>query len=369
MHDEDRLFEAIREAALDPAAWGEVQLLTEGFLGSFGSQLASADHTRGNAFWSSTPKMPELDAEMVDDATTCEPVLYAARNPHWRQFTDYDYITEREMDRSDFYAANRRFDIRYRLGLRLMDTPGVSKAFLWFYQPKDGHVEAETLARLAAIADQLRLSAQVCDMVGSAFAEERALVDALGVCQVPALIATSDGTVLRVNAGADEILTEDDGLGFDASRRLSALDRNATTRLEMTLAGAARPVTGFGSKLAKTVPIPRRSGSAPYVLTVAPLSHRLQLLGPSRPILLVLLADPCRSSLPRVGVLADAFGLTRAEAEVAVLFAQGRDLSEIADHRNTGRETVRAQIKALLSKTQTGRQSQLMRLLHRMTIG
>tara|TARA_R110000868_G_scaffold49287_3_gene159076 strand:- start:27790 stop:29805 length:2016 start_codon:yes stop_codon:yes gene_type:complete len=60
--------------------------------------------------------------------------------------------------------------------------------------------------------------------------------------------------------------------------------------------------------------------------------------------------------------LRDAFALTPAEIEILRALSEGRSLRDIAHVRDRSIETVRAQIKAILSKTETTSQNELLRL-------
>jgi pimeloyl-ACP methyl ester carboxylesterase/DNA-binding CsgD family transcriptional regulator len=61
-------------------------------------------------------------------------------------------------------------------------------------------------------------------------------------------------------------------------------------------------------------------------------------------------------------MLRSAFDLTPAEAEVMQALAEGQSLSDIAAVRARSIETVRAQLKAIMAKTETRSQSELVRL-------
>ena len=61
-------------------------------------------------------------------------------------------------------------------------------------------------------------------------------------------------------------------------------------------------------------------------------------------------------------LLRKAFDLSQAEAEVVRALSEGRSLAEIAQDRGRSIETVRAQVKAVLAKTGTRSQSELIRL-------
>jgi DNA-binding CsgD family transcriptional regulator/pimeloyl-ACP methyl ester carboxylesterase len=61
-------------------------------------------------------------------------------------------------------------------------------------------------------------------------------------------------------------------------------------------------------------------------------------------------------------VLKGAFDLTPAEAEVVRALAEGQPLTQIAEARGRSVETIRAQLKAIMGKTETRSQSELVRL-------
>ncbi len=64
-----------------------------------------------------------------------------------------------------------------------------------------------------------------------------------------------------------------------------------------------------------------------------------------------------------VNALAKGFGLSRAETHLMQLFACGMTLEEVAERRGVKINTARQQMKAVLSKTNSDRQQDLMRLV------
>lgn len=62
------------------------------------------------------------------------------------------------------------------------------------------------------------------------------------------------------------------------------------------------------------------------------------------------------------GILRQAFGLTAAEADVVRALVECGSLAEIAEQRSRSLDTVRAQVKSILSKTETHSQVELVRL-------
>lgn len=102
--------------------------------------------------------------------------------------------------------------------------------------------------------------------------------------------------------------------------------------------------------------------------------HQLGYLASVRParepgyavIALSDLCQPWRTLTPEM--LVDMFAITPAEAEIALLLHEGRDLDEIALARSVSRETIRTQVKSLLSKLDLPSQKRLVMMLSRVAL-
>jgi len=69
----------------------------------------------------------------------------------------------------------------------------------------------------------------------------------------------------------------------------------------------------------------------------------------------------CPTSRP--GLIAQAFGLTPAEARLVALLAGGVSVTDAADRLGIVRETARNQLKSVFAKTGTHRQPELVSLV------
>jgi DNA-binding CsgD family transcriptional regulator len=83
---------------------------------------------------------------------------------------------------------------------------------------------------------------------------------------------------------------------------------------------------------------------------------------------IVMLVSRETSPHPNPLRLQQMFGLTSAEAQLATSLACGQTPLEIARHRRLSRTTVRSQLAALFSKTETKRQSELVALLGHVSV-
>jgi DNA-binding CsgD family transcriptional regulator len=84
--------------------------------------------------------------------------------------------------------------------------------------------------------------------------------------------------------------------------------------------------------------------------------------------LVVILLDPEDCPEPSHALLQQVFGLTRGEARLASQMLCGKSLQDIAEASGVSIGTVRSQAKAVLTKTDTHRQAELVALLTRLAM-
>ena len=172
-----------------------------------------------------------------------------------------------------------------------------------------------------------------------------------------ALDALEDGLALHdrpgrqifANSALHRFADAEDGLQRAPSGAVLPSDPGALRLLQRALAAAA---AGTSVELA----VPRRSGAPPYLVRCSPV--------PGRSGWTVLrVADAAARRIPSEIFLRSAFGLTQAEAMLAVGLCRGASLGEFAQERGISIHTVRTQLRALLGKTRTDRQADLVGLL------
>ena len=166
----------------------------------------------------------------------------------------------------------------------------------------------------------------------------------LGIC----LSVDIAGRLLRANAAARDLLRRGAVLRVDAGR--IAATTSAATAL---LRSAIRQVAGEGGSAVPLV-LPE-AGAGDYPVLVAP-PRAAACAGEA----LVLSLDPSyRRGGPGSGFLALWFGLTPAEAEVALRAARGDGLRAIADALGIQHSTARSHLHRVFQKAGVSRQAEL----------
>jgi DNA-binding CsgD family transcriptional regulator/PAS domain-containing protein len=176
-----------------------------------------------------------------------------------------------------------------------------------------------------------------------------------------ALIFLDDkGDILLMNRRAGDLLRRKDGLRLEHGKLIANLSSESAA-LVSTIAKAAQTGNGKGFRAGGTTLITREK-RRPLSVTVAPLPSTTIALE-KRPAAVLFISDPDQSSEVPVDLLQRSYGLTAAEARLAVLLAEGRGLNEAAELSGVTHNTAKTQLKNVFAKTQVQRQGELIRLL------
>jgi DNA-binding CsgD family transcriptional regulator len=143
---------------------------------------------------------------------------------------------------------------------------------------------------------------------------------------------------------------------------LRAADRATDDRLQLIIVSAMRRSVAQDTPTSIAIQRPSR---LPLVIRAVRPDESAHSGADSAGLLLLAL-DPELRREPAREMLTQAFGLTRAEVDIALGIVSGKTLAEIAAGRDTTIETARAHAKAVFSKTQTRGQAELTGVLTRL---
>ncbi|MFW1800899.1 helix-turn-helix transcriptional regulator [Acinetobacter nematophilus] len=106
-----------------------------------------------------------------------------------------------------------------------------------------------------------------------------------------------------------------------------------------------------------------KDGEIVYVFSTLLVSENEMKMFGIRPIVMLTFYHPQFTPNIDLNLLNTAFDLTRAELQVASLLLEGYLPKEIAQKNNVNTDTVRKQLQSIFKKTDTNRQSELIKLL------
>jgi DNA-binding CsgD family transcriptional regulator len=244
--------------------------------------------------------------------------------------------------------------------------PGKQGSFdgISFYRARhEEKFDPEQITLLNTVAPHLKIALQTRRKLAALEGRVSDLETALDAIASALILLDSNQNVIFVNRKARTLLGTDNSLYVHKSK-LAERDSRKSSRLQQLIAKAlANPAhadrTGGGS-----MPL-YRPGKRPMHILVSPL-HATDNPVCTKASVAVFIDDPEENPIVPAEVLRTLFGLTPAETRLALSLLNGHSASETADLGRVSRETVKSQMKALLAKTGSRRQGELIRLLSRL---
>lgn len=183
---------------------------------------------------------------------------------------------------------------------------------------------------------------------------------AMAQLMVAAIVLDENGVVLDCNPMAKAILELGDGLRISGqqleatyatdNRKLQRLVREALTRKPHAMG------------LIEAMSVSRPSGKVSWGVVVQAMSPDQWTEGKHRPCVAVFVRDAEGKAHPPVKLAQQLFQLTPAETALAIQLANGLSLEEAGEVLNIRRNTARAHLRSIFSKTGVRRQTELVRI-------
>lgn len=185
---------------------------------------------------------------------------------------------------------------------------------------------------------------------------------AISRLSVATIVLDESGRVLQQNVIAQEILAGADGLKL-VGGRLEASYPSDNRELQRLVRGAFARQGKESPPIAEAVSITRPSGQVSLVVVVESVPSLEWAESKGQPAVVVYIRDAVGKSLASTTVTKQLFNLTPAETALCLELANGLSLEEAAEVLNIRRNTARAHLRAIFSKTGVRRQTELVRIM------
>lgn len=279
-------------------------------------------------------------------------------------FTSQSLMLDAQFERTGFYQDwTRRLDIYHMVGVLFPSTHG-EIGVLGVHRPGAAgcYGEADRL-RLGALFPHVRRALGLRDRLRGTPLAQNAALDALERIETGVLVVDASCIVLYANRAAERLLASAHEIRTPG-RRLRLDDPGTNNRLMRLIREAVQTAGGNPHMPAAALAVPR-PGRLPITLLVSPWRAAWTPTDVARPAAMIFIRDPENSESTTVQTLRELFGMTRAEAAIAVAISEGQSLEHIAIALGVGLGTVRTHLKKALTKTDTRRQAALAALVAR----
>ncbi len=243
----------------------------------------------------------------------------------------------------------------------VLDRQGSRMLYLYALRGEDagpfGEREGALMKRLLPYLQRGLRAGQLLQRTQSA---RQVALDVLDGMPIGVILVSGAGAVMGANRAAREAMARRDA--FTVGRAgLEVLREGRPVLLrDFVAAQAGRMANRQPQPLAFS--IDRTNGSRSLTVLIWPVADA-DVAGCDDPAAVIFVGDPDRAVDVDEGRLRQLYGLTGAEARVAALLARGYRLDEIAEMLGVAYETTRKHLKQIFGKTNTARQSELVRMV------
>jgi DNA-binding CsgD family transcriptional regulator len=349
------LLDLVYEAAAMPDLWPAVLDRMAGIAGGAGTFLITADPR--TIRWTSSESLRELGLDILEGHwhernTRMERLLLHRHSGFMR---DVDMWTSDEMDNDPSFRDLLRPRGFGWCGGFLVQVP--SDDMLLFSIERrfvDGPIESQAVIELNNLRPHLARAA----MMSARLRLERAkgMAESLTTMGLPSAVLLGDGKVISTNASFDRIGPQILSTAFGG---VALANAEANALLKSAIEGLSAAAFQIG---AKSIAVPADERAPALIVHLIPVRRSAHdVFGPAMGILVV---TPLGSSQTLAADLLNGlFDLSPAETRAAQGLLAGKSINDLAAELGLSRETIRNQVKAVLVKTGTSRQADLLALL------
>lgn len=350
------LADAFNTAALDGSWYGALASLAEA-CGSRSGQLVGfgTDSVTFNYWTGVEPDiLAEFEAVGGGDPRINPRVRAGNAVAELTVLAEQDFLTEEESRSNDLYKWGWSRDLAFSCLSPLLRSPTSLVGLAVIRTGRQGHIRSDERALFASLAPHVRAAVRTHSLLeGQALALLTGTLEALSLA---AFLCDARGRVVSATRSAEAHL--DQGRLRVQHGRLVAVAEDDTASLQQGIAMAAAPLRKPGPPAQKTVVVQGEDAAEPLVVDVIALPPCAEDFV-TRPRVAVVVRERRDEPANLTGALRSVWGLTDAEAEVALMLAQGRSSAEVAEVRDVSVGTVRVQTKSIYAKVGVRRQAEL----------
>ncbi|HEX5500694.1 MAG TPA: helix-turn-helix transcriptional regulator [Thermomicrobiales bacterium] len=276
--------------------------------------------------------------------------------PIGRPVTITELLPEREWERSAYYnELVRPIGTFYGMMLR-QENGALGFSFALCRARRAGNFGAAEMRLMQGLVPHLARALELHRRLGAA--EGRAADLARALDRLDAAVVLTDAVARPVFVNAATARFDRAGLRI-APSGIAADTPAATARLRAAIAAVANTPLGEGVWLR----LERRGQRTPLLLRLMPLSAEVVAPGAGGPRVAIFIREP--DVLPAIDrhAVAEIFGLTPRESEVAQLVGCGLDPAAVAVRLGLGIGTVRNHLKRVFDKTDVHSRAALVALI------
>lgn len=205
----------------------------------------------------------------------------------------------------------------------------------------------------------LKRALQLRERLARSDIRQQAMLQTMETLALGVMLVTCRGQVQFANPAAEDLLRRGAGLAM-SHNRLHATAPSVDPEFQQLLRCATQAIGGRTTEAGGLIRLPSQDAK-PISLSIYPFLAPTPSDGHHVPSALIFIGDPDLHNLPHRDVLAQMYGLTKAEAKLFEALLAGERLQNYAERSSIGLQTVKTQLSRLFYKTGSARQTDLVR--------
>ncbi len=369
--EHNALLDAIYGTVADPSLWPGLLTTLSDHLNAVGGMLVyNAPPGGGRSFQVNGRLAEELTPTYLQHYTWNPWNRGMTRVPIGKATIANSLVAPGEISRTAFYAdvlAPQGIEDMFCINHRDLARDGSVGGIGFALSAGGAELADRNVRRLQRLTPHLFRALDATLRLGHLTDGTRQLTRVMQLMPNPALLLDGRSRIVHANQPAEALLRECDGLSAtrNGGLHLSAAFPGETAALSRALTQALAVASGAGDELCEPLRLTRPSGAAPLLVLPVPLPPPAfamwELLGGPR--VMVLIIDPSAKSRAAASTMQTTFGLTTAEARVAVLIGGGIGGPQVAAALGVSLATVKTHLKRCFEKTGVHSQVALARMI------
>lgn len=368
---DETLVASLYDAALDPEGWAVIGDLLPRTFGADGCLVQQVDLRAKCAIVLATSGVEGSNWRDYE-RYYCQHDLWAVRALNRDKDTVHqfhDLVAPNELENSriynDFMVGPRSERMFWGMGSLLsLDRDNVG-GFGILRARRHGPLSEQARGRMLRIVPHLRRAIQLTAKLRAARQASTSFTGALDLLAAAVVLVRADSSIAHANAAAEKLLAGRDGLRRSAGGLLLVESHAELQQMRTLVSAAAARIISHPDSAGGAVSITRPIAGAPLLAIVCPLPW--QAVGTATAMIVII--DPLDGVHPGAGVLSALFGLTPAEAALAIAMADGRKAVQDAAHAlHWSGETARSYLKSVFRKMNVSRQAEMAAVITRLCL-
>jgi len=240
------------------------------------------------------------------------------------------------------------------------ETQGTRYTLKIYRDRADSAFDAEQASLCEILVTQLRRGLELSAQLGTSEVERVLYSSVMDRLSVGVILVDANRNVVKTSSMAAAHLASRDGLQNQLGR-LRAIYANEDRELQDALRDAIAAANS-GENITRGVSISRNSGQRNLGLVIQPIRRQQGSIG-STAVVAIYIRDPEANAEVENDLVRQLFDLTPAEASLARRLASGLSLEDAAASLAISRNTARAHLRSIFSKSGITRQTELVRLV------